>query len=75
MKMQICFVIRKIFRSVFNENTDLFLFLFLKMFWWLIADFEIKKELKHVNQLKNMSNKIPTEHINIANMNYEQDHD
>ena len=44
------------------------------MFWWLIVDFEIKEELKLVNQLKNMSKKIPTKHINMANMNYEQDH-
>ena len=32
------------------------------MFWYLIADFEIKEELKHVNQLKNMSKKIPTKY-------------
>ena len=66
---------KRIFRYVFSEDTNLVLSLKKKLFWWLIADFEIKKELKHVNQLKNMSNKIPTEHINIANMNYEQDHD
>ena len=45
------------------------------MFWRLIANFETKKELKLVNQLKNLSKKIPTKHINMANMNYEQDHD
>ena len=39
------------------------------MFWCLITNFEIKEELKHVNQLKNMSKKIPTKHINMANMN------
>ena len=70
--MQICFLLKKI--------SDLYLvkiqicFCFKKMFWCLIADFEIKEELKLVNQLRNMSKKIPTMHINMANMNYEQDH-
>ena len=45
------------------------------MYWRLITDFEIKEELKLVNKLKNMSKKIPTKHTNMANMNYEQDHD
>ena len=69
MKIQIYFCFRKIFRSVFNENTNLLLFL-KKKFWWLIADFEIKEELKHVNQLKN----ILTKHTNMAYINCEQDH-
>ena len=67
MKIQICFLLEKNFKSVFSENTNMFLF--KKMFLYLIAYFEIKEELKHVNQLKNMSKKILTKHINMANMN------
>ena len=32
MKLQTCFYLKKIFKSVFNENTNLFLF-------WKIFDF------------------------------------
>ena len=66
---------KRIFRYVFSEDTYLVLSLKKKLFWWLIADFEIKEELKLINQLKNMSKKIPTKHINMANVSYEQDHD
>ena len=45
-------------------------FCFFKKFWWLIAAFEIKEELKHVYQLKY----ILTKHTNMAYINCEQDH-
>ena len=69
MKIQIYFVTSKIFRFVFSENIDLFFIFRKKEFWWLIANFEIKEELKHVKTLKNILSK----HTNMADINYEQD--
>ena len=42
------------------------------MLWWLIANLEFTEKLnhEHVNQLE----KILTKHVNMAYMNWEQDH-
>ena len=60
---------KKNFKFVFSENIDLFFIFRKKEFWWLIANFEIKEELKHVKTLKNILSK----HTNMADINYEQD--
>ena len=63
MKIHISFYMQKNFRSVFNENTNLFLLLFflkkkkINAFSSLLQILKFKKELnlkpKHVNQLLN----------------------
>ena len=68
MKIQICFLLEKIFRSVFSENIDLLIF--KKRVLVIDCKFWSQRSIKHVNQLKN----ILTKHANMAYINWEQDH-
>ena len=48
------------------------IFFFKKKLWRIIADLEFKEKLNH--ELVNQLEKIPTKHVNMAYMNWVQDH-
>ena len=48
------------------------IFFFKKKLWWIIADLEFKEKLNH--ELVNQLEKIPTKYVNMAYMNWVQDH-